>query len=237
MPTTAELRELWAPHCVGPFARITLHGGGVITVRESTAEAWLALNDILVAFGYKTRKEDTGAYNCRTITGGRGYSLHAYAIASDLNWKTNPYGSKLITDMPPKMIEAIEALRTNSGHPIFRWGGRYSGNKDAMHFEIICTPAQLATGVLRPAPKPPVPVVKKDKKEKSMEAALQLIKMHYDNARSGGKRTYDVETDDPSGYQHWVTQLLDAYDKGTPLKAVTDQLGVALYLEIQNKKK
>jgi hypothetical protein len=39
---------------------------------------------------------------------------------------------------------------------VFRWGGSYSKNKDAMHFEVVCSPANLATGVrtdgLRPNP-------------------------------------------------------------------------------------
>jgi peptidoglycan hydrolase-like protein with peptidoglycan-binding domain len=85
--------------------------------------------------------------NCRKITGGSGYSLHAYGIAADLNWSTNPYGSRLVTDMPGAMIADIKAIRTNNGKQVFRWGGDYKGNKDAMHFEVICTPADLATGL------------------------------------------------------------------------------------------
>lgn len=84
--------------------------------------------------------------NCRKITGGSGYSLHAYGIAVDVNSLANPYGPKLITDMPTSMIEQIEALRTVDGHRVVGWGGRYSRNKDAMHFEVIVTPAQLARG-------------------------------------------------------------------------------------------
>lgn len=70
------------------------------------------------------------------------------------------------------------------------------------------------------------------KKGDSMEAALLLIKIHYDNARGDGKGGYDVRVKDPKGYQHWVEALLTAYDKGTPLKAVTDSLGGQLYFEM-----
>jgi hypothetical protein len=90
---------------------------------------------------------DTGAYNCRQITGGTNYSLHAYGIAVDLNWSTNPYGRTLVTDMPIGMIEAIEGIRTAGGVQVWRWGGRYSNNKDAMHFEVVASPAELARGI------------------------------------------------------------------------------------------
>jgi hypothetical protein len=30
---------------------------------------------------------------------------------------------------------------------VWRWGGDYAGNKDAMHFEIVCSPADLEAGV------------------------------------------------------------------------------------------
>lgn len=144
---TSAMRRAWSPPCQGPWSRVDLHGNGVITIRRQSEAAWHALNACLIKHDYKTRQQDTGAYNCRHITGGSGYSLHAYGIASDLNWMTNPYGDTLQTDMPLAMIRDIEAIRTNSGHKVFRWGGRYFGNKDAMHFEIICTPAQLASGI------------------------------------------------------------------------------------------
>src|SRR5688572_19497505 len=103
MASTAELRIAWAPACSGPFIKLYLHGDGAITIREATKEAFEALNAVLIKFDYETRKDDTGAYNCRIITGGTQYSLHAYGIAADINWLTNPYGSILITDMPIAM--------------------------------------------------------------------------------------------------------------------------------------
>lgn len=78
----------------------------------------------------------------------------------------------------------------------------------------------------------PAPTPDKRKKERSMEAALLLVKIHYDNARGDGKGSYDVRKSDPKGYQHWVTVLLDAYDKGQPLKPIVDNLGGQLYQEM-----
>ena len=147
MRSTAELRILWAPACTAPFARLNLYGEGVVTVDVLIVDAVKALNAVLIDWDYRTRRADTGAYNCRPITGGTNYSLHAYGIAVDLNWSTNPYGRTLVTDMAIGMIEAIEGIRTAGGVQVWRWGGRYSNNKDAMHFEVVASPAELARGI------------------------------------------------------------------------------------------
>ena len=147
MRSTAELRILWAPACTAPFARLNLYGEGVVTVDVLIVDALKALNRVLVDWDYRTRRADTGAYNCRQITGGTNYSLHSYGTAIDINWQTNPYGHHLITDMPIGMIEAIEGIRTAGGVQVWRWGGRYSNNKDAMHFEVVASPAELARGI------------------------------------------------------------------------------------------
>lgn len=150
MTTTQQLRDWWAPPCVGPFVKVELHGEGAVTVRPEILPAVAALDACLKAHNYPTRQKDTGAYNCRVITGGKKYSLHAYRIALDLNWQTNPYGLVLVTDMPAEMVADIKAIRTRSGKQVWRWGGDYSGNKDAMHYEITCSPQDLATGIAPP---------------------------------------------------------------------------------------
>ena len=159
MRSTAELRILWAPACTAPFARLNLYGEGVVTVDVLIVDAVKALNAVLIDWDYRTRRADTGAYNCRQITGGTSYSLHAYGIAVDLNWNTNPYGRTLVTDMAIGMIEAIEGIRTAGGVQVWRWGGRYSNNKDAMHFEVVASPAELVRGIrsttTTPTPQPP----------------------------------------------------------------------------------
>lgn len=121
-----------------------------MSVRPDIIPAVAALDARLRAHNYRTRKADTGAYNCRKITGGSGYSLHAYGIALDINWQSNPYGPTLVTDMPAAMVADIKAIRTRNGKQVWRWGGDYAGNKDAMHFEIVCSPADLATGIAAP---------------------------------------------------------------------------------------
>lgn len=182
--TTTELRKLWAPPCEGPWARMSLYGGGVVSVDPLIVEAVRALNAALIEASYETRRADTGAYNCRRITGGTGYSLHAFGIAIDVNWNSNPYGSTLRTDMPLSMIEAIERIRTKGGATVWRWGGRYKGNKDAMHFEVVASPAELAKGIdpatIPGGAKPPRP----DTEEAELAAAKDEIQKSIETARN-----------------------------------------------------
>lgn len=159
--TTSQLRNAWDPPCIGPHPTVALNGRGKVSVRPSIIEAVKALDACLVAHHYVTRAADTGAYVCRKITGGTGKSLHAYGIALDINWSTNPYGPRLHTDMPPAMVAAIKAIRTMKGRQVWGWGGDYRGNKDAMHYEVVCTPQDLAAGIdpaTLPGRKPVVPV-------------------------------------------------------------------------------
>jgi hypothetical protein len=149
MLTTAELRAVWAPACDVPLRTVELVQGVRVTCHERAVTAVKALGRVLEAHGYVVRAGDTGAYNCRAITHGRGHSLHAYGIAVDINWNTNPFRSDnvLVTDMPQVMVRNILRIRTLGGRNVWRWGGRFRTVKDAMHYEIVCTPAELATGI------------------------------------------------------------------------------------------
>ena len=142
MVSTSDMRAAWGPACNGGSMTTIDFGdnGARVTVAKATVPVWRAVEAIFAKHGYGIRQADTGAYDCRAITGGTDYSLHAYGIAVDVNWQSNPYGSTLVTDMPPGAIRDIEALEVD-GVPVIRWGGRYSGNKDAMHFEVIVPPA------------------------------------------------------------------------------------------------
>ena len=157
--STESQRKAWATALCkdGQMRAITLYGGLKIQVHTDTLEAFAALSVVLAKHRYMADPKDPGgpgAYNCRNITGGSGPSLHSYGIAADINPSRNPYGRKLVTDMPLSMVEEIVALRTNNGKPVFRWGGDWDGDNqqddrtyDAMHFEIVCIPADLKTGI------------------------------------------------------------------------------------------
>lgn len=147
--TTQQIRDAWRPAC-SPLP-------------VSVLPALEALDQVFQAHGYRPKAGQTWGYNCRKITGGTGYSLHAYdpgesftfwsgvrinsAIATDVNSLVNPYGPRLVTDMPREMINDILAIRTIDGLQVFKWGGYYSKNKDAMHFEIQVSPEELARGI------------------------------------------------------------------------------------------
>ena len=69
-------------------------------------------------------------YSCRCISGTNTPSNHSWGLAVDINAPSNPYTSPLVTDMPGWMPD----LWNKYG---FRWGGDYSGSKDAMHYEFM----------------------------------------------------------------------------------------------------
>jgi hypothetical protein len=150
MLTTSELRDAWSPACdSAALVRVDLVQGVPIRCHERTASAMRGLGLVMQAHRYVVRRDDTGAYNCRQITGGAGHSLHAFGIAVDVNWHTNPYRADnvLVTDMPGEMVEDILAIRTHNGQAVWRWGGHYRTVKDAMHYEVACSPDDLATGI------------------------------------------------------------------------------------------
>lgn len=148
--TTTQLRKEYAPACSRQGALFI--------------PAYTALDAGLKAHSYRPEAHHTGATNCRHITGGKNWSLHAYspgdsftfwngvrlgstALAVDINWQDNPWGKYLVTDMPKAMVNAIKAIRTNDGQQVWGWGGDYRGNKDAMHFEIVCSKKSLRSGI------------------------------------------------------------------------------------------
>lgn len=148
MRSTAELRKIWGPECAAKLERVIMHSGAKLTIAPKTAEASRALDMIMQQHKYAPGR-GTGAFNCRAITGGKGKSLHSFGIAADINPGANPYraDNKLITDMPAPMVKAIKGIRTKGGVVVFRWGGDYRTVKDAMHYEVVASPTELAEGL------------------------------------------------------------------------------------------
>jgi hypothetical protein len=130
-----------------PLARVQLDPDVPIVVHAAAVEAFVALAQVFARYRYDLRPADTGAYNPRAITGGTSPSPHAWGIALDSNWQTNPYSKRLIEDYPEGLPEAIKAIRTKGGWQVFQWGGDWRSVKDAMHWELFCTRAELAVGI------------------------------------------------------------------------------------------
>ncbi len=171
--TTTKLRAAWKQYECRETDMVTISfGPDLIRVAPPTQGAWKALATVLNHHDYNIRLADTDSYNCRTITGGSGKSLHSYGIALDINWKTNPFietpdkrpvrfSDKATqaeratdvkqhladTDMTPEMIADAVAIVTTEGKKVFEWGGHWRNVKDAMHFELDLAPEDLAAGV------------------------------------------------------------------------------------------
>lgn len=145
----------WGAACKPTLVDVAIGPNVKRGVDKRARDAFVALALVLAAFDYHVRSKDSGVYNCRKITGGTSMSSHSWATSLDLNWLTNPYRlDRLVTDMGLDMIEAIQQIKTKGGVHVFRWGGDWDGrpntthsNYDAMHFEVIATPAELAKGI------------------------------------------------------------------------------------------
>jgi len=124
----------WGAPCSARRATVTLRAARV-TVDVRLAELVGLIMPANEAQGYVYRAADTGAYNCRKIAGTTRWSNHAWGIAIDENWTTNPFTSPLTTDKPRWLIDRWNRYG-------FAWGGDYSGRKDPMHFEFMGSPAQ-----------------------------------------------------------------------------------------------
>lgn len=171
--STPQLRNLWkAFECDEDAMVLIPFGPDKIRVAPPTAEAFEALAAVLHHHGYQIRTEDTDSYSCRKITGGAGKSLHAFGIALDVNWDTNPYldhkGTRAVrfsdqptqalrgrevkmgladTDMTPEMIADVMKIQTRAGTTVFEWGGHWNTVKDCMHFEMDVSPQDLEGGL------------------------------------------------------------------------------------------
>lgn len=71
-------------------------------------------------------------YNCRTVKDTNGkdtgkYSNHSWGIAIDVNPRTNPYSTNLVTDMPADFVK----IWKDNG---WGWGGDWGNSKDPQHF-------------------------------------------------------------------------------------------------------
>lgn len=135
----------WPAPCVGPFTRVSLSSGAAVTVDQRINELVGLIMEANIRQGYPYRAADTGAYNCRHIASNPAlpWSNHAWGLAIDCNWQSNPQHSPLITNRPGWEIQRWNRYG-------FAWGGDYTGSSipDAMHVEFMGTPAQAAAATL-----------------------------------------------------------------------------------------
>lgn len=128
------------PHCQSDkIVTLSFASGLRIPVRReiATLTSWL-INET-ERRGYHCHPGWCWGYACRAIRGYPGVpSNHSWGLAVDINAPTNPMKQRpIVTDMPAWMPE----LWKSHG---FAWGGDYASRVDAMHYEVLVTPADVA---------------------------------------------------------------------------------------------
>jgi D-alanyl-D-alanine carboxypeptidase/Putative peptidoglycan binding domain len=158
--SNTTLRGLWHRYKCAPtrFVKVEFPGDGrtwKLSVAAEAAPAFEALANIMREEQYLFRETAGGTYNCRNIGNTSTPSLHSYGICIDINPRKNPHRKPLTHDYPKTFIARVEALRTKNSKVVFEWGGRWQ-TPDAMHWELDCGPADVATGIVgQSVPKPP----------------------------------------------------------------------------------
>ena len=92
---------------------------------------------------------NTSAFNCRRVTGGSGWSEHAYGTAIDINPVQNPYVTRSGTVLPPagrpyadRNVKVAGTVNRNgvvvrSFAAIgWEWGGDWTNPKDYQHVSL-----------------------------------------------------------------------------------------------------
>ena len=164
----------WRPGCPVPLSDLRLltltHWGfdggvhrGRLVVHEDYARALVSVFRRLFEARFPIRRmrlidayggsdfrsieaDNTSAFNCRPVTGGGGWSEHAYGRAIDVNPIENPYVSGGTTShrasIPFLDRSRIRRGMAYEGGALVRafdaigwgWGGRWSSVKDYQHF-------------------------------------------------------------------------------------------------------
>src|SRR3982751_2536751 len=94
-------RPGWPGACSGSYVTVRINDAGArVTVDAAIGELVGLIMRANERDGYHYRPADTGAQNCRRIGGSGEWSMHAYGLAIDQNWTTNPMVRPPRTDMP-----------------------------------------------------------------------------------------------------------------------------------------
>ena len=143
MASSTQIRSWWAAwecdidrYVKAPFPGVDRTWA--LWVADASAPVWAAVGEIMATTPYLFRESAGGTYNCRPISGTDDMSIHAYALALDLNPSENPHRKPLTHDYPDEFIRRMEGIEA-SGSPALQWGGRWS-NPDAMHWQINVAP-------------------------------------------------------------------------------------------------
>ncbi len=129
----------WADALLGVFAQLRAIGFPI--ERMEPVDAFGGSDDASMAVN------NTSAFNCRPVTGGTGWSRHAFGSAIDINPRQNPYVTSDGQVLPPEGAAHVERSpaqgRIIRGEGVveafaaigWRWGGDWSDPVDYQHFD------------------------------------------------------------------------------------------------------
>lgn len=108
---------------------------GVLVNKKCAASMQAAFDEVWEKCNHDQKQVDktgasdyAGCFNIRKISGSKNYSNHSWACAIDLSPETNGFNMK--STLSTIVVDAFKSRG-------WRWGGAYTGRKDAMHFEAV----------------------------------------------------------------------------------------------------
>jgi hypothetical protein len=126
------------PHCQrGRIVAVERAGVTFYLRREIAALVAALLEATEKKHGYDVKSGQSWGYACRPIAGTQTPSNHSWGLAVDINSQANPMGAAFKSNIPPAVVK----MWWECG---FYWGGWYRSRKDAMHFEYVHRPADVA---------------------------------------------------------------------------------------------
>lgn len=117
--------------------KVTIHKKVAASFTAIMREIWLLYHKSQKELDASGFTEFNGTYNPRKVRGSKTkWSNHAFASAIDVNASNNPLGQQ-VCQMPSGIVDIFRRYG-------WRWGGKYRGRKDCMHFEAVCTDSGIA---------------------------------------------------------------------------------------------
>jgi hypothetical protein len=134
------------PNCqTSKMVKVT-RGDHSVFVRREIAQLVATLFALTEKRGYDINPagevNQTWGFACRPIRGSDTPSNHSWGLAIDINSLSNPMQSTFKSNIPPNVVHDWEICG-------FYWGGRYLNRPDAMHFEHIGRPEDIAADLAR----------------------------------------------------------------------------------------
>jgi hypothetical protein len=121
-----------------PLAEVSRAGVKIFVRREIGPLVATLFDATEQRFGYDIKPGQTWGYGCRAVRGSKTTpSNHSWGLAIDINAPSNPMGRTFRSDIPPGVV----AMWWDCG---FYWGGWYRTRPDAMHFEYVHRPSDVA---------------------------------------------------------------------------------------------